>query len=54
MTNRKALTYKERQDVMWALEEFAKRLDEHDSVSADESADRLRRLHVKYRNGERG
>lgn len=50
---KKALTYKERQDVIWALEEFANRLDEHDSVSADESAARLRRLRVKFVNGER-
>lgn len=54
MTNRKALTYKERQDVMWALEEHEKRLIERNDPTALESAARLHRLHVKYLNGERG
>lgn len=50
---KKALTYKERQDVIWALEQFADALDERDSVAATESSARLRRLRVKFVNGER-
>lgn len=50
---KKVLTYKERQDVIWALEQFADALDERDSVVAIESAARLRRLRVKFVNGER-
>ncbi len=51
---KKALTYKERQDVIWALEEHAKELEMYaDNSEALESAARLRRLRVKFVNGER-
>lgn len=50
---KKALTYKERQDVMWALEEFAAELVKRDSVAANESADRLRKLREQFESGER-
>jgi hypothetical protein len=44
------LTYKERQDILWSLEEMVSRLTEHDSVAADESATRLRKLVVKVKD----
>jgi hypothetical protein len=44
------LTYKERQDILWALEEQVSRLAEHDSVAADESAARLRKLAAKVKD----
>lgn len=40
-------TYKEHQDLLWSLEENAKRLDEFEGAKADEaraSAARLRKL----------
>jgi len=43
-------TYKERQDILWSLEEMVSRLAEHDSVAADESAARLRKLAEKVKN----
>lgn len=54
MSERKALNYKERQDVMWALQEHARHLIAQNDPTATESADRLQRLYIKYRNGERG
>jgi hypothetical protein len=50
---KKALTHKERQDIMWALAGFADKLREHDSVAASESADRLRLLRERFESGER-
>lgn len=54
MNARQKLTYKERQDVMWALEEHARQLIAQNDPTATESATRLQRLYIKYRNGERG
>lgn len=50
---KQALTYKERQDVIWALEEFATELVKRDSVVANESAERLRLLSKQFESGER-
>jgi hypothetical protein len=40
-------TYKERQDILWSLEEMVSRLAEHDSEPADKSAARLQKLLLK-------
>jgi len=40
-------TYKERQDILWALKEQVNRLDSLDSEPSDKSATRLNKLVIK-------